>query len=488
MVTSAPGLLGRIRAGIRDGISGDWSRLGARMRALRGDIGAGPGLHAYRTVAGGRSVRLHLRIHRDRTGLLFINAVQQVHLSPTQAEMAKLALDGIARPEALGRLRTIYPDVPTANLAEELDRTAEMVRRASSGPVDCPTCDLGLPQPPPLSVRAQAPYKADLALHYRCNNRCSHCYNEPGRRQMRSLAGREWERVLDRLWQIGVPYVIFTGGEPTLHDDIVGLIAHASSLGMICGMNTNGRWLSRERHWGNVHSWFAGDLVMAGLDHVQITLASHRAEVHDRVVGCEGAFVETVAGIRRAVECGLHTLTNTTLTRDNAGEALQIVEFLCGLGVRTFAMNGMIHSGCGAGHPAALDAVQAAPILERVRDRAGELGMRFLWYTPTEHCRFSPVEAGLGIRCCNAAEYSICIEPSGDVLPCQSWYEPAGNLLADPWQSIWDSDLFRRIRYRRERPRQAGLPESCAGCERLRICGGGCLLERSETPAEVMRA
>ncbi len=91
--------------------------------------------------------------------------------------------------------------------------------------------------------------------------------------------------------------------------------------------------------------------------------------------------------------------------------------------------------------------------------------MRFLWYTPTEYCRFSPIEAGLGIHSCNAAEYSMCVEPNGDVLPCQSYYEAAGNILADPWESIWDSDLFRRLRYRREHPGEAGLPQKCWDCE-----------------------
>ena len=207
----------------------------------------------------------------------------------------------------------------------------------------------------------------------------------------------------------------FSGGEPTLHPDLIELMAHAETLGQITGLNTNGRRLAEPG--------FAEDLVRTGCDHAQITLASQRPELHDRIVGAPGAFAETVEGIRRALTAGLHSLTNTTLLRSNAAEAVEIVDFLHGLDVRTFAMNGMIHSGCGARHPAALETGELTPILERVIARADALGMRFLWYTPTEHCRLSPIEAGLGIRCCNAAEYSVCVEPSGDVLPCQSYYE-----------------------------------------------------------------
>jgi radical SAM protein with 4Fe4S-binding SPASM domain len=358
---------------------------------------------------------------------------------------------------------------------DELTRQMQLVRDAVDAvtrpTMDCRTCGVRLPQPAPLAMRAHAPYKADLALHYACNNRCSHCYNEPGRKQMPSLRLAGWRAVLDRLYQIGVPYIIFTGGEPTIHPALVELVDYAERLGQLTGVNTNGRRLAdRELTQG---------LVDAGLDHVQVTLNSNRPAPHNEIVGAD-AFDQTIRGIETSLECGLHTLTNTTLVSDNVDDAIEIVEFLYALGLRTFAMNGMIYSGCGARHPAALEDYQVAPVLERVRDRASELGMNFLWYTPTRYCRMSPPELGLGIRTCNAAEYSICIEPNGDVLPCQSYYETAGNLLDDPWESIWESELFASFRYRREQPEQCGLPDECTRCEHLALCGGGCPLERRE--------
>lgn len=104
--------------------------------------------------------------------------------------------------------------------------------------------------------------------------------------------------------------------------------------------------------------------------------------------------------------------------------------------------------------------------------------MRFLWYTPTEYCQLSPLELRLGMKRCNAGEYSCCIEPNGDVLPCQSYYQPAGNLLRDPWERIWESPLFRAFRNRGSEPEAAGLPEKCRHCPDFPVCGGGCPLER----------
>jgi radical SAM protein with 4Fe4S-binding SPASM domain len=123
-------------------------------------------------------------------------------------------------------------------------------------------------------------------------------------------------------------------------------------------------------------------------------------------------------------------------------------------------------------------------VLPAVRDRAKTLGMRFLWYTPTEYCRLSPLELELGPKRCNAGEYSMCIEPNGDVLPCQSYYVAAGNILRDPWRRIWESDLFRSFRDRLRDPRSCGLPERCWQCSDLQACGGGCRLERTKNERE----
>jgi radical SAM protein with 4Fe4S-binding SPASM domain len=124
-----------------------------------------------------------------------------------------------------------------------------------------------------------------------------------------------------------------------------------------------------------------------------------------------------------------------------------------------------------------LEIEQMCGVLAAVRDRAKTLGMRFLWYTPTEYCKLSPLELELGPRRCNAGEYSMCVEPNGDVLPCQSFYVSAGNILRDSWKNIWESDLFKSFRNRVRDPQARGLPERCWSCPDLCTCGGGCQLE-----------
>lgn len=448
-------------------ISRDFQGLGL----IFGAASPKPGLYTYPLALPGGQRRIHLRLEADGSGVLFVDVTEVIHLNATAAQMAKLALDDVPLTQAKAVLRRRFRDVETARLDRELQQLYGLVQRFREPGEGCPTCAASdwIAFKPVFSTPVSAPFKADVALTYACNNGCSHCYNEPDRFDLPSLALADWTRVFDKLAEIGVPHVILTGGEPTLHPDLSAIIRRADSLGLIVGMNSNGRLLG---HPGKMAA-----LAEAGLNHVQITLESSRPEVHNAMVGT-AAFDQTVRGIESALASGVHTITNTTLTRQNQGHALEIVDFLHDLGLHTFAMNGMIYAGGGFADPEAIPSEEMAALLDAVQDRAAALGMRFLWYTVTDYCRFSPMALGLAPKRCNAAEYSICIEPTGDVLPCQSYYVSAGNILTDPWDTIWNSELFLSFRNREEDPIAAGLPEQCWDCPDLAMCGGGCRLER----------
>jgi radical SAM protein with 4Fe4S-binding SPASM domain len=280
---------------------------------------------------------------------------------------------------------------------------------------------------------------------------------------MLSLSREQWKRVLGKLWDAGIPHICFTGGEATLCEHLVELVETAEDLGQVTGLLTNGRRLCDRD--------YARSLVAAGLDHVQITIESHLEDVHNRMVGAAG-FQETLAGLQNMIAEGIYTVTNTTLTRLNAAQIEQTVAFLHGLGVRTLACNSLIISGGGKDSDVGLTIGELARILPLVSGKARALGMRFIWYTPTPYCRLNPAQLGLGFKRCTAAEYNICIEPNGDVLPCQSCYRVAGNILTDDWQAIWAGEVFREIRER------LSVPDDCRPCPDFSVCGSGCPLSR----------
>jgi radical SAM protein with 4Fe4S-binding SPASM domain len=450
-------------------VTGDVGRFVARLRGNPLPK-PGSGLYTYRFHPPGGSIRIHLRVESDGAGVLFVDVTDVLHLNATAATLAYLALEGVPLQQALDALTRTLGGRQKAALARQATDLYELIERLRDPGRGCPTCSVPwLERSALFGTRARAPYKVDLALTYACNNDCPHCYNEPERFALESLPLEDWKRVVDQLCRVGVPHLILTGGEATLHPDVAEIIAYADSQGPVVGLNTNGRRLAFRS--------FAEQLVAAGLNHVQVTLGSNRPEVHDRMMASR-SFHQTLRGIENALGCGLHTITNTTLMRQNADHVEEIITFLHSRGIRTFAMNAMIYSGGGFATPEAIPEPRLAPLLVRIRDLSQELGMRFLWYTPTEYCRMSPVELEIGAKRCNAGEYSLCIEPNGDVLPCQSYYVAAGNVLRDPWEKIWDASLLRSFRDREDDPRRHGLPEKCWECPDLPLCGGGCRIER----------
>ena len=113
-------------------------------------------------------------------------------------------------------------------------------------------------------------------------------------------------------------------------------------------------------------------------------------------------------------------------------------------------------------------------VLSKAVDTAREVEVKLEWYTPTCYKRLNPVELGLGVKACSAAQYNMTIEPDGSVIPCQSWFkDKLGNILTDEWPDIWNHPVakgFREKEYLENR-------KECEGCEYLTQCFGGCPLE-----------
>ncbi len=452
------------------------NRLFSRLLPSPPVPGPVPGLYHYRLEETDEKSRVHLRLDPDGRGTLIVNASRVMHLNPTAALMAYLTLEKVEPSQAV---RTICRQYRVSRSQAQADlqviraQLNELIRPDGA----CPIHELDLETVAPFSARPSAPYRLDLALTYRCNNDCAHCYNvqhpAPGTTNPNELTTADWKRVLDKAWDLGIPHIIFTGGEPTLHPDLPELIAHAESNGQITGLNTNGRRLADER--------FLARLLEAGLDHVQITLESSRPEVHDEMVGARGAFRQTVQGLKNALASPLFVMTNTTMLRTNVHTIPETLDFLAELGVPTVGLNALIYSGRGATVGTGLAEAELAPLLEIARQKTEARGQRLIWYTPTQYCNFDPVQMDLGVKGCTAALYNMCVEPDGGVLPCQSYYHQLGNFLRDDWPTIWEHPLAVRLRERR------GLPEKCNGCLLLAECGGGCPLQFPHiAPSEVV--
>lgn len=306
----------------------------------------------------------------------------------------------------------------------------------------------------PLSLREYAshmtaPHRMDLMVSamtkqdgtWNCNLKCRHCYAagqpEAGAAQ---LDTKQWKEIIGRLRKAGVPQLTFTGGEPTMRPDLVELVAEARWF--VTRLNTNGIRLTPK---------LCSELYEASLDSVQITLYSWKEEIHNRLVGADGGFAKTVAGIRSALAAGLNVSVNTPLCRDNQDYETTL-EFLNGLGVRYVTCSGLIETGnasSAASVSSQLSIGEMGAILERAAAFCGENGMEISFTSPGRAEVKLLKRLGISVPMCGACLSNMAVAPDGTVVPCQSWLgadAALGNMRTDSWKKIWNSRLCVKIR------------------------------------------
>jgi radical SAM protein with 4Fe4S-binding SPASM domain len=421
------------------------------------------GRYTYRGKGEFAKMSLQLRIEPDKRGVLVINANTVLHLNETASVYAYYFMQGTPQNHAIKKIRGMYR-VNASKAKADYEKLVYTISTLAQTEKVCPVSFLEVEKEEPFTYQYSAPLRMDMALTFRCSNDCVHCY-AGGPHETAELNTSQWKEVIDRLSQIGVFIVTFTGGEPTLRGDLPELLLYAQNKGMVTGLITNGRKLK--------DPMYVKTLEDAGLDFVQITLESHKPKIHDLMTATEGSWKETVAGIKNAVKSQIYVTTNTTLSKHNAQDFLRTIDYIKELNVAAFGCNSLIYSGKAnaASQEFALPVEALNELLPKIRDKANQLGLKFLWYTPTQYCQLDPVQLGLGVKSCTAAMINLCVGPNGDVYPCQSYFESLGNILVDSWEKIWNNPLSVKIRNREY------VEPKCKDCPQLQVCGGGCPLE-----------
>jgi len=421
------------------------------------------GRYTYRGKDKFSGMSLQLRVEESGQGVMVINANSVLHLNHTATAFAYFFMQGMPKNEVVKKIRRMYR-VNSKDAEADFEKIVYTVSTLAQTEKIDPVTFLEIQKEEPFSYQYSAPLRMDVALTFRCQNDCVHCY-AGGPHETPELSTNQWKQVIDRLSDIGVFIVTFTGGEPTLREDLPELLVYAQNKGMVTGLITNGRKLKDKEH--------VGTLEKAGLDFVQVTLESHKPEIHDKMTASPGSWKETVAGIRNAVDSQIYVTTNTTLSKHNAPTFIDTVDFIKALNVAAFGCNSLIYSGKAnaVSQEFALSFDELNMLLPKIRSKAEHLGLKFLWYTPTQYCRFNPLQAGLGVKACTAALINMCVAPNGDVYPCQSYFESLGNILTDKWSKIWSHSTAVKIRSR------AYVEAKCKDCPQLQVCGGGCPLE-----------
>lgn len=309
--------------------------------------------------------------------------------------------------------------------------------------------------PPPMGILAE--------LTHRCPLACPHCSNplelEPREAE---LDTETWKRVLSEATAMGALHVHLSGGEPTARRDIVELTKHCAEIGLYSNLITSGIGVSEK---------LFGELVAAGLDHVQLSVQGADAITNDRLGGYDGGFPRKLAVAAMVRAAGLPLTVNAVIHRGNIAQVGAMIDLAVELGARRLEVAHTQYYGWALANRAALmptkaDIDVAIEVVEAARKRlAGTLVIDMV--VPDYYARYpKPCSGGWGRR-------SLNVTPSGRVLPCHAaetipnleFWNVRDHSLAEIWETSPAFVAYRGTHW---------MPEPCSSCERKEIDWGGC--------------
>ena len=299
------------------------------------------------------------------------------------------------------------------------------------------------------ALKAGVPLGVHFDVTYRCNERCVHCYLDHDDHGEMSTA--EIKDVLDQLADAGAFFLTFSGGEVFMRRDFFRILEYARSLLFCVKIKTTASMI-REKE--------ADQLRELGLNSVQVSIYSHRPEVHDAITKLPGSLKRSLAGLRLLRDRGVKTSIANVLMRQNLQDYAGVVALAKELGA-TYYIDPTI-----------------TPMMDGDRSilslGINHLELREVFRTPElignveEFCTPPPAvdDAHRDDLPCSASHTFCYISPYGDVYPCVQFPLPTGNVREQKFLDIWKySPQMNDVRSISGRD----LP-TCSSCSHLGSC------------------
>jgi AdoMet-dependent heme synthase len=143
-----------------------------------------------------------------------------------------------------------------------------------------------------------------------CQLKCLHCRAEAQyRRDPRELTFEEGKKLIDQIYELNNPMLVFTGGDPLMREDVFDIAKYAIDKGVRVSMTPSAT--------PNVTKEAIEKAKEVGLARWAFSLDGHTAEIHDHFRGTPGSFDLTMERIKYLHEVGLPIQINTVISRYN---------------------------------------------------------------------------------------------------------------------------------------------------------------------------
>ncbi|HET9408482.1 MAG TPA: radical SAM protein [Candidatus Sulfotelmatobacter sp.] len=293
------------------------------------------------------------------------------------------------------------------------------------------------------------PLSAQIDLTYRCNERCVHCYLDHD--DHGEMTNEEIKRLLDEMAEAGVFILTLSGGEIFVRKDFFEILEHARKLSFCVKLKTNAI-LIRESE--------AKRLRELAVDSIQVSIYSHRPEVHDAITLVPGSLQRSLDAIRFLKSQGLKvTIANVLMTgnlRDYSGVRALAEE----LGVRS-TLDPTVTPMMDGDRSVLELGVDHDALRNVFRDESLVGDVEAFCAVPA-----SPGTDALESLPCSAGNTACYVSPYGDVFPCVQFPLPSGNVRQQKFADIWHhSEQLKEVRSIRLKD----LP-TCSQCVHATAC------------------
>jgi radical SAM protein with 4Fe4S-binding SPASM domain len=169
----------------------------------------------------------------------------------------------------------------------------------------------------------RTPLEVSLEVTRRCPLECQHCYNNLDMADVdarnRELSKQEYFSLLDDLADMGVLWLLFTGGEIFARKDFLEIYVHAKKKGFLITLFTNGTVITEK---------IADDLQQWPPFAIEITLYGRTKETYEKLTAVPGSYERCIRGITLLRDRGLPLKLKTVGTTVNKHEVLSMKTFV----------------------------------------------------------------------------------------------------------------------------------------------------------------
>lgn len=303
------------------------------------------------------------------------------------------------------------------------------------------------------------PNMCQFELTFKCDFNCKYCYCSCYNR--RDLIKRELDTsgvkiILDKLYEAGIVWVCFSGGDPLTRDDFFDIYSYAKRKGFIISIFANAYSLDERKI-----ERFRDNPPFV----IEITLNSVREETFEAIADVRGSFGKFMNGLKLLIGHQIPLKIKTIILKDNLEEIFEIKEFVESLNL-AFRADVSLNAGLeGDTFPCSLrisceKVIEVNKILQAAgRNIDSSLGVNKCYQDKEPNKKKKYI-----FRCSAGSNDSIFINPYGEMFFCPCLRQ----LNIDILRNSIEAGLKRILPQMRKKPFKTN--SKCKTCQIREFC------------------